>query len=508
MALDIHGFVIPEQSFKGLTDVGEIFAKKKAAAAAAAAAKQEKKAVNAKWLSTYLNEKDYLTGTVYDPHQVEAVSTLLNNGMELANSGADFPTLFSYVNQGTKKISADAETLKELERQRKEASAAYKAIPGFDEEKFNKEFRNNAYLNPDGGLKDDISSIDHTKDYAGYTINNSPVWNAGAVSDYVSKATPKSYDTKVQVIQPNGSSRTVSGKMTHLDFMQPSYDEKGRFTGQWSPKTEYHTDGGVRTQEPVLDAEGNQVMENGKPVMQDVKLLPLNEYKGAMQSPGFSLFIRQQTRAAGLNPDDPKSIPYQQKISWDYLNETSRDKGSLSETKIEKAAPINVNVRTGGGKDGGEAPFNPIYQKLNTIASDMIDNKKYNFIPINKLPGDVADALIKSYASAIGKDVTKVKTSEFAVNRLPNGQWGLFTAEEGKPVGNVVKTLSEDELNVGFAKGKGERGAILKNETKLPTAQKYKLSNGKTITYNDLINAGYSDEKIKKAISLGNIKAQ
>ena len=467
MALDISGFVTPEQSFKGLTDLGEIVASKQASAAKAKQAEDAQKAVTNKWLTEYLKPGDYLTGTVYDSHQTQAIYGLLDKSMKLAGQGADIPMLYSFVNQGVRKIASDAEVLKEMERRRKEAVAQYKTIPGFDEDKFNTNFRASAYLNPDGTLKDDISSIDPTQDWVGYTVNNTPVWNAGAIGNYVSKASPISYDTKVQVVQPDKSSRTVSGKMTHLDFMQPVYDDKGRFTGQWSPKTEYHTDGGVKTQEPVLDAQGNPVMKNGKPVTQDVKLLPLNEFKGAMQDMGVASFVKQQTRAAGLNPDDPKSIPYQQKILWDYFNETSKDKGSLSEAKVEKAAPINI-VNKMGGKEGEEAPYNPIYQKLVSIATDMLDNKKYYFVPINKLPGDVRDAVRQSYANSMGKDVTEVSTSEFAINRLPNGEWGLFEAQNGKPFGNVIGTLSEDELNVGVAKGQKERKAILKEETKLP----------------------------------------
>ena len=177
--------------------------------------------------------------------------------------------------------------------------------------------------------------------------------------------------------------------------------------------------------------------------------------------------MNKYAQEKGLPVTDVEVENYGKNLGYKLLDRSSKGYSSHKEIAKAIAAPApktSVSVRVGGS---GEAPYNPLYEKLDKIGSTLLDKQHYNFIPINKLPGDLRDALRQSYANSKGIDVKEVSTANFAVNRLPNGEWGTFDAEAGKPVGNVVGTLSADELNVGFAKGK-ERATILKTEMKIP----------------------------------------
>jgi hypothetical protein len=379
-----------------------------------------------------------------------------------------------FANPIVRSIAADSEKLKELERQRKEGEAYISKIPGADPVKFNEYFRKAAYLSPDGTIPDDLSNLDITKNYGTYVMENAPIWNAGSIDNLIAKAGSGSSTERVYTKDANKKIRESEIKIESPLHMKPVLDKSGHFTGQFEMPHELYIDNGQVVQQPVIDeSTGKPKLDaQGKPtITEPVKMLPLQDYKTIMGDQGSSGYIKQKIREVNLDPDSTAGQNYGRKVAFEALNASSKAKTRFSEVKGQVAAPITkINVNAGGGSGSKEVDYNPIYDKLMTRANAMFDGsfdgKIYKFIPINKLPGDVMEAVKNAYAITEGLNPDAVTTSEFAINKLPNGELGIYAAENGLPTGNMLSTLSREQLDLGAAKTK-ERQPVLKKAKKV-----------------------------------------
>jgi hypothetical protein len=200
-----------------------------------------------------------------------------------------------------------------------------------------------------------------------------------------------------------------------------------------------------------------------------IKMLELEDWQTIKNDFPTKKLIEQQVRQQGKDPNTTEGDNLGRAIAFQMVNASSKAKTKYSEITKQAAAPAprtTVNVRTGSDKD---VAYNPIYDKLVESANQMFEGtfkgyegKIFKFVPINLLPGDVAEGVKKAYASSIGKKPEEVKTSEFAVNKLPTGELGIFKSKNGMPTGNVLLTLSKEQLDLGEAKTK-ERQPIIKD---------------------------------------------
>lgn len=525
--LDIQGFITPEQQFTGLTKLGETLATQQAAKRK----EQEAKDANKKLLNKVVEDidpKDFMTTTIEDGVITNKIYNLKKEASDFIaqNPNVDQNQLNGWLANKTRGIATASQNIKEIKRKADNAWEEIKANPSADKNKYYKEW-NKMFMNPDGSIKEDIESIDPTQDYTTQILTNGDIWNDSAIYAAIDKsqANPLSYKNKTLYRDPTGKSVLSDVEYAHSEFYAPEKDETGHFTNKFRPanyKKATDASGNV-LQVPKLDAMGNPMVDKqGNTIMEDQNIIGDEAWLYFKEgNPETKPVINRKLINYGLKHNvDPGGIEAENAVRHELFNQFDfYPKKAKASIVAETKSPVTINKISTGGKADGEVPFNPIYQKLDKIGNDLLsgnnkENKKYNFIPINKLPGDVADAVKLSYAGAMGREPKEITTAEFAINKLSNGEWGLFSAENGRPVGNVVKTLSEDELNLGAAKGK-ERKPILKDETKLPgyinknkTSQTYKLSNGKSYTHKQLIDMGYTDEQIKQALNSGTIKTK
>lgn len=471
--LDIKGFVTPEQQLN-LDKLTETLTAKDAAKVKAEEASAAKKAALKKAFEGKFQTKDYLTGTVHDPHITERVFDAEQKVYDYIrqNDGATLSDVELFANPIVRGIASDSETLKELERQRVRGEAYVSKIPGADPVKFNEYFKKTALLSPDGTIPDDLSGIDITKDYGTYVLENAPIWNAGSIDNLITKAGLGKSKERVYTKDANKKVRESEIEIESPLHMKPVLDKSGEFTGKFEmPHVLYTDNGEIQQQEVIDETTGKPKLDaQGKPVTEPIKMLELDDYEKVMQDQGSSGYIKQKIREVELDPDSTAGQNYGRKVAFEALNASSKAKTRFSEVKGQVAAPITkINVST-GGSGSKESDYNPIYDKLMTRASALFngsfDGKIYKFIPINKLPGDVMEAVKKAYASAEGLKPDEVTTAEFAINKLPSGELGIYAAENGLPTGNLVTTLSREQLDLGEAKTK-ERQPVLKKAKKV-----------------------------------------
>jgi hypothetical protein len=473
MALDIAGFVTPEQKYEGLKTIVDTYATKQAAKAKAEETKSAKKAALQKVFEGKFDTKDYLTGTVHDPHITERLFGVKNkvNQFIQEHPEATVSDIELFANQDVRSIAVDSDKLKELERQRVRGESYVKTIPGADPIKFNEEFKRRAFLNPDGTVPDDLSGIDITKDYGTDVLENGSIWNNGAVDNLITKAGTGKYKKAVSVRDANKKTRATEIEIESPLNMQPVLDDKGNFTGEFEMPHVLYTEGGVVKQMPLIDELTNQpkLDSKGQPIFIPIKTLELDDWERVKTDFPFKKLVDQQVKLQNKDPKTPEGDNLGRAIAFQMINASSKAKTKYSEITKQAAAPApktTINIRNGSDKD---VAYNPIYDKLVENANDMFngtfkgyEGKIFKFVPINLLPGDVAEGVKKAYASSIGKKPEEVKTSEFAVNKLPTGELGIFKSKNGMPTGNVLLTLSKEQLDLGEAKTK-ERQPIIKD---------------------------------------------
>ena len=93
MGLNLQGWVTPEQDFGELHRAADKLDRKQYRQDQLNEQRNAKRAATGKFLEGYLNSKDHLTGTIYDPMIVKGFNDLLAEGAALAKEGADTNTL-------------------------------------------------------------------------------------------------------------------------------------------------------------------------------------------------------------------------------------------------------------------------------------------------------------------------------------------------------------------------------------------------------------------------------
>ena len=279
MALDIAGFVTPEQKFEGLKTIADTYATKQAAKAKADELKSAKKTALQKVFEGKFDTKDYLTGTVHDPHITERLFKVKNkvNQFIQEHPEATVSDIELFANPDVRSIAVDSDKLKELERQRVRGESYVKTIAGADPIKFNEEFKRRAFLNPDGTIPDDLSGIDITKDYGTDVFENAPIWNAGAIDNLITKAGSGKYEDKVYTKDAKGRVRESDIVIESPLRMKPIIDQSGQFTRQFEMPHVLYTDNGNVVQQPVIDeTTGKPKLDSqGKPVTEHSLIIRL-----------------------------------------------------------------------------------------------------------------------------------------------------------------------------------------------------------------------------------------
>lgn len=416
--LDIKGFVTPEQQLN-LDKLTETLAAKDAAKLKAEEAKATKKAALQKAFEGKFETKDYLTGTVHDPH----ITNRLFNAKEKVNQfiqenpNATVSDIELFANPIIRGVAIDSEKLKELERQRKIGEAYVSKIPGADPVKFNEEFKKRALLSPDGTIPDDLSGIDITKDYGTEVLNSSPIWNAGAIDNLISKAGSGKSTESILVKGADKKTRATEIEIESPLHMKPVLDKSGHFTGDFEMPHEILLDNGEIHYEPVIDETTGEPKKDsqGKEIKEPVKMLPMEDYKTVMQDVGANGFIRQRIMQAGYNPDTNQGQIYGRKIAFEALNASSKAKTRFSEKKKEIAAPapvIKTTVNVGGKSDGTEV------RDLHTAAS-----KIYKSLQSKK--DKVAELINQGKTNAEIEKATGLKSTSIDLSRAGDNKASL-----------------------------------------------------------------------------------
>ena len=485
MALDLQGWVTPEQDFRGLYNLGDNFEKensRKREDENRAAAKQ---AGLSTYMQGFLDPKEYLTGTVHDPHITKRLSEIMMKGMDLAKmKGMDNATLYAALSPEINKITKESLNIREIERRRKEAEGILKGQKGIDLAKVNDRVRRRAYYNEDGSLKDDLSSIDPTIDYADEVLRNDDVYTPEGIDELIAKAGKNSRTLDTRITDANKGSRRTKLQISSPEFMQPVI-ENGTFQNRFEPRFQVATDNRKPIEEVVIDevTRTPKLGSNGQPLKRPVKMVTNGDWDMLLGNKSVAPYLRQEVRRYakehGVDPKSTQAENFGRALAWKMLDNSSKGSSNFSEVVEQKAAPIVINNGSGSGGSGSNDAnylniYNKIYDRVKTAFDekdkrkpiDVFDEsnnpvKDYGGVPVNSLTEDEQSVIL---SSARMSD-PEIKSKDIYLKINSDGGVTIVSVMGQKPITTLTKTGANTKANKPYgvksrkeAMNDGEKG--------------------------------------------------
>lgn len=357
MALDLSGFVTPEQTFPGLYKLGEQLAFKRMAEAKAAQETKAERATMSTMLQKMVDPKDYLSGAPTDPQVVKGFNDIYQQGLDLINNNKGMnnamlsAALFPQVNKLAQYGTAAKVIKKNLDESLKNYDKNYYNIPALKENTLKK-----VYLKDDGTLKDieDIQFDPSTLDDV-VRENAANIVNSRVVSDALSKY-PNIQNAATSV------TRDKSGKLVSetKNVTYKPYEQLNPDTGEFEPINELATDAG----QPIKhNGEFIKVIPDN--IYNDMRMKggkPFDDWLNGQVQLHLKEYSKQQMPTAGvplesteIDINSPQAELVKKNILHDLLYQNRTSKQITTKKDIERlpsrarAGAYNYYYGTGGG---------------------------------------------------------------------------------------------------------------------------------------------------------------
>lgn len=367
MPLDLSGFKNEPNQWAGLFHVADQMEKRKLRQDQLDLQKQTKRAAAGSFLQKYLDPKDMLTGTDYDPMLLQGLEALSQTGSQLAYAGADPTMLMMALGPGVNKLSSYATNAKNINKRIDEQLKGMKdsGMAGYNYSALKQEALKNAFYKTDdkGQSQMDPDNFDPSVDYVAQAIQKNPlaVTTEDVFDEFAKKAEKKTTTADVTSYTPAGTTFRSKADLTAAGYMVPET--------VWDPKAgksgEHVTTGFVPKYEVAKD-RGNELLfdfqKDGKTTRAPIRLLDEQEYdKGlwpamhdrirGMVQEHLSAYEKKTGNKIAI--DSPEAKDVGRAFAYDMLNVDSRKGGSIKHLEQQgKLSPqqisLNINQSPAG----------------------------------------------------------------------------------------------------------------------------------------------------------------
>ncbi len=220
--IDVRGFVTGEQDWAGLGGLSRNMRQDKLLQEQEQRRRDAQKLASTKFLTDYLDQEQFLTGTPNDPYITQKVSTLMQEGADLINKGVDNSQLLMALSPKVGRLSKETQILKGIANQREEAKKLLSKNPAIDIEKFDAAF-NDIFFDTDeyGNRKvKDISQLDPTANYADLILNSKNVYTPAGIDEFIKTSAVNPVTEDVVITDAKGGKRRTKLKVSSPDFMR------------------------------------------------------------------------------------------------------------------------------------------------------------------------------------------------------------------------------------------------------------------------------------------------
>lgn len=498
--LDLHGYEPKENDFGGLYRAADTLEKNKYRQDQLAAQREGKRNAAGTFLNNYLDKKDFLTGTNYDPEIIRQLQETMQEGAKLASQGADTPTIMMALGPKVNKLNEYATKAKLIDQSIKESVSKLKSYKGYNSDALSDQAKKMAFYDDNGKLKD-ISTVDPSQDWITETVKTHPelVTSSAGLDDFVSKTPMHEYSKEVQTMY-GGKKNNVKYEAKAPFWSDISRDEKGNVAVDISGN-------------PIgLEVVGETVKDDkGKPMInpetnEPYKVLEKNRFNAIMQhNPDIADYIRGQvnTHFKQIGAD---KIPDEGSPQWDIMARSilrdelqTRDKSYFKladkETKTAPVTRIELGYspyKQGSGAGSGESQIRDIYKEVNEKTSGGADLPfgLGKGIKLNSLSA-TAQKLIIEYANKLtGTGVTQ---SDLALVKTNDGTINIVNPEDG----TVIAPIDFGDVNLPAQPGVKEKRAVINETNKMYNYNGHKYSHAEIEKAAANVNMGI-DEYLKK----------
>jgi len=225
MALDLRGFVTPEQDFQGLDKLNNNLHRKNAMAAQASKEAEAKKTASTKFFSNYLDDKAKFTGTKYDPYTHELTTNALSQAMDLVKQGVNDTDILAAISPLVNKASQYTQSAQQYSLNKKQALERIKGVQGIDPQKFSDAYDKLAWEGKDP------TQVDPNADYADQALRGADVYNNEGFQEHFKNAKRNTTVENVQRTNARGGTTRNQEEISGETYLVPDYDKKGDFAG-------------------------------------------------------------------------------------------------------------------------------------------------------------------------------------------------------------------------------------------------------------------------------------
>lgn len=364
MAIDISAqqFVLPrgpdasEQTLKASQTLMQMKMLKDAKEKAEKDKQEQRKNTAGKFLESYLDPKQYLNGSEYDPHTIQQLGDIKQKAAGLAEQGADIPNLLMAIGPDMQNLTQYTTKAKMIDAGIKDNLAKIKDEKGYVPAQIETLAKKIAFHTQDpktkefGDLNPDINSVDPSKNYVLEAIKQFPreTTDESGIMDFINKVPMKEYGNTVQT-SFGGRTKNVSYEAKHPFYMDLARDEQGNVATDKSgnPKG--------------LEVQGNTVMgDDNKPMIdqttgQPYKALNKQDYRVIMGlHPAIADHMRGQVEDAFKDTGQP--MPAEGSQQWEImarhvLYETlkNNDKSHFTPKDVQRETGAAIKLDLGQG---------------------------------------------------------------------------------------------------------------------------------------------------------------
>jgi hypothetical protein len=531
MAIDVSGFSSKPQEFGGLYQAAQSMQQKAARDQQLAQQQEGKKLATTKFLTDYLDPKERLTGTNYDPEIVNQLQTALQEGSALASKGASSADIMMALGPKVNKINEYSTKAKLINQQVKQSVERLKGYGGYNIGALEDEAKKRAFYGDDGKLKD-ISIIDPNTDWVTEATQKSPelVTTAAGLDQFVQKTPSATYSRTAQTSYA-GKTRNVKYETTHPFWEDLARNDKGEIaTDAAGNPIGLDVVGGV-----INDDKGNPIVdpETNKPFTGMDK----GHFTAIMQhNPDVADYVRGQInthfKLAGAKEipkeGSPQWLAMGQHILGDELKGRSKSSFKTIDKQSETGARVKVEIaqnpemlaatkdyyeatRKEGGA-GAKVPKTTTYADVLTgimnnepdySNGDIVDAKNDKGDVVAKNVVDITPMVpdLKYSNDQVYKNVYRNPANNSLIVKKQNGE--IEQVPEGKVYQFMNKLSGYNNLNPeyirktmegsGFDGGKFSKAKPSPHQSKIQEAQKAEQEN-KTTKLQSFQSSGSVDE--------------
>jgi len=461
MAIDLKGWgwVTPPQNYSAVYNLSDNIRKEKQGEQERAEKMQAQNASMSKFLTNYLDPKDQLSGSPYDPVISKGFSDILQEGISLMNQNKGMTTdmLLMALSPKVGKLSEYAQKAKIIKQNIDKRIGEVGENSGYDKAKLGQLAREVAFYDENGVLKP-LETVDPSVDYVKETVAKRPydVTTNRGIDEWMKNLDKNINTTDVVTVSPLGGRKRTKVKVTAPAGFIPEVDESGVATKKFVPQFENAFD----YRNPIMHEFEDA---SGKKIEAQVRLLDRGLFNSIMSnSPATADWIRGQVmqhikeyKDANGNQIDinsPQAEMVAKAILYDELK--SRNAGSMEEIIETKAPQIKITNNSSSGRGGADVQIRDLYGELDkklkkgSILFRKGESKKMGLsyrLPLNEVSAGAQKILINDASDITGRD--DFSQDEIYIRKDADSSINMVYAN-GRKSGEVLAPIDFSGLNL------------------------------------------------------------